>query len=36
MAAMMGVNMDRALTDDELEAIRSLEGIEEATYLTFR
>lgn len=35
MAAMMGVNMDRALTDDELEDIRSLEGIEEATYITF-
>jgi len=36
MAAMMGVNMDRALTEAELDAIRSLEGIEEATYLTFR
>jgi D-3-phosphoglycerate dehydrogenase len=34
-AAMMGVNVDRALSDAELDAIRSLEGIEEANYLTF-
>lgn len=34
-AAMMGVNVDRALTEDELDAIRALDGIEEATYLTF-
>jgi D-3-phosphoglycerate dehydrogenase len=35
MAAMMGVNVDRALTEEELDAIRALDGIEEATYLTF-
>ena len=35
MAAMMGVNVDRALTDDELAGIRMLDGIERATYMTF-
>lgn len=35
MAAMMGVNISRRLTDDELDTIRNLDGIEEATYLEF-
>ena len=34
-AAMMGVNIDRPITDDELATIRNLDGIEEATYLSF-
>jgi D-3-phosphoglycerate dehydrogenase len=32
-ASMMGLNLDQELTDDQLEGIRSLDGIEEARFL---
>jgi D-3-phosphoglycerate dehydrogenase / 2-oxoglutarate reductase len=32
-AAMMGINVDQPLGDDQLSGLRSLEGIEEARYL---
>ena len=35
-AAMMGMNVDRPLTDEQLDGVRSLAGIKEATYLEFR
>jgi D-3-phosphoglycerate dehydrogenase len=31
--AMMGMNLDRALTPEQVDGVRSLEGIEEARYL---
>ena len=35
-AAMMGMNVDRPLTDDQLAGVRALAGIQQATYLEFR
>ena len=35
-AAMMGMNVDRPLTDEQLAGVRSLAGIKQATYLEFR